>query len=593
MLRSAQHRGRLHGPRCSAGHRAPALAARADLPSQRESFSLGGRGPAARASRSATCCESMSAAVQRDDDEVADAHPLRAAACRSNEHGAARCRTSTCSSSLHSRGVRGGAPPAATARDAEPQDWQFILEREYGGEAAFRARDQRRQERASRRSTTRCSAFAAPPVTRARSEFPAGRVAARPARRGVVFFDPDWNELRTAEPAGLSSEGARLRREPAVARAAAAEDRSRALRRLGRARPHGAPADHRTSQCASARTTTTPTSAFATSDGYEVTSSGLSDGTLRILALTLLAYIAKRAALPRRRGAGEQHPPAGDRDDAPCSRSLALRQPGLGLDALARRARDAEAVGADHHAPRSRRRRRRRSSLARSIRASPSGRARSTSEACSRRGCSSERPPLPRRRQQHARGRGRAPRADQIHRDRWRARRSTSTPRRDIKVAAGQNDPGSTCAPTNCLRPSPLSTHSARWSSSTRSRTAARAPGDASESLREHLETQGWRRTTQPRLCRPSRGRRVALVGLAALGHGTRLAAWDVLRPSSRAGRPAGRRQGEARAPQGSRRMGAARHRGREVRDLRRSTSRVVVAGVGAALRGRRVSSRS
>jgi predicted ATPase len=127
--------------------------------------------------------------------------------------------------------------------------------------------------------------------------FPAALWFTSLLRESVVFFEPDWNELRRPappggsrrlEPSGLNVPWLALdlqRSDPD--RFASWVDHVRtALPQVERIRMIEREEDHH--------------AYFAVeyTGGYRVTSSGLSDGTLRILTLTLLPYL-EEAALPR------------------------------------------------------------------------------------------------------------------------------------------------------------------------------------------------------------------------------------------------------------------------------------------------------
>lgn len=167
-------------------------------------------------------------------------------------------------------------------------DWRFILRRAYGSEALFRAEGRGARERPARVDET------LPAFARLQYEpeaaFPAGRWLLNLLLDGVLFFDPQWTELRKASPPGLAKSlmgtGAnlpwlalRLQTEAPDRFAAWVAHVRTALPQIAGISVREREDDHH--------------AYFRVSyeGGYEVTSSGLSEGTLRILALTLVAYL--------------------------------------------------------------------------------------------------------------------------------------------------------------------------------------------------------------------------------------------------------------------------------------------------------------
>ena len=121
-------------------------------------------------------------------------------------------------------------------------------------------------------------------------------------REGVVFYQPDWRELRRASPPGqpqrLLPSGRNLawlaldlqkrqveRFNDWVDHVRATLPQVEALHAVEREEDHHAYL------------------VVGYQGGYQVTSSGLSDGTLRILALTILPYLATLPAVLVHRGA--------------------------------------------------------------------------------------------------------------------------------------------------------------------------------------------------------------------------------------------------------------------------------------------------
>ncbi|HEX5495580.1 MAG TPA: AAA family ATPase [Mycobacteriales bacterium] len=127
--------------------------------------------------------------------------------------------------------------------------------------------------------------------------FPAALWLADLLREGVVFFDPDWTALRQAAPPG---DPPRLlpsaRNTPWLALNLQAEHPDRCASWVDHVRT----ALPQVEQISAQEREEDHHAYFSVeySGGYRVTSSGLSDGTLRILALTLLPYLMP-SAVPR------------------------------------------------------------------------------------------------------------------------------------------------------------------------------------------------------------------------------------------------------------------------------------------------------
>lgn len=172
--------------------------------------------------------------------------------------------------------------------NADQQDWRFLLRRESGSATIFRAETKSAKE-GSAQVDDNLTAFARLQYE-SESEFQAGRWLLDLLLNGVLFFDPKWEHLRKASPPGLPkklmSTGENL---PWLA-----------------LRLQQADADRFAAWVAHVRTALPQITAISLREreedhhayfqvryegGYEVTSSGLSEGTLRILALTLVAYL--------------------------------------------------------------------------------------------------------------------------------------------------------------------------------------------------------------------------------------------------------------------------------------------------------------
>jgi predicted ATPase len=170
--------------------------------------------------------------------------------------------------------------------------WRFILKREYGGEAEFLPETVTRSR--STKSMVSPYQLALPRLQfESQKDFPAARWFFDLLGEDAVFFDPDWNALRMASPPGLSKSQVlgSGKNAPWLALELQKTDTERfalwkshvrlALPQVSDISIHEREDDHH--------------AYFRVrySDRYDVPSSGLSDGTLRILVLTLLAYIAK------------------------------------------------------------------------------------------------------------------------------------------------------------------------------------------------------------------------------------------------------------------------------------------------------------
>ena len=172
--------------------------------------------------------------------------------------------------------------------NANRNDWHFIIDRAYGGDSTFRP-EGKGAKRAAKIDDT-LPAFLRIQVEN-KKEFPAATWLLNLLLDGVVFFDPTWSKLRAPSQPGLKrkpllSSGENL---PWLALRLQEEDPERfalwvshvrtALPQITAIAVREREDDHH----AYFRVTYEA--------GFEVTSSGLSEGTLRILALTLLAYI--------------------------------------------------------------------------------------------------------------------------------------------------------------------------------------------------------------------------------------------------------------------------------------------------------------
>lgn len=170
--------------------------------------------------------------------------------------------------------------------------WKFILKREYGGKAEYTPETAQRAR--VLQSELAPNLLSLPRVLyESQTEFPVARWLLDLLVEDSVFFDPDWNTLRMASPPGLSKTKVlgSGKNAPWLALELQKTDPERfalwkshvrlALPQISDISIHERDDDHH--------------AYFRVrfNHRYDVPSSGLSDGTLRILVLTLLAYIAK------------------------------------------------------------------------------------------------------------------------------------------------------------------------------------------------------------------------------------------------------------------------------------------------------------
>lgn len=188
--------------------------------------------------------------------------------------------------------ARGGAVARLHGEVNPNRNWRFILKREYGGKAEYTPETAIRPKTIA--SELAPDLLALPRMFyESKNDFPAARWLLSLLTEDAVFFDPDWNTLRVASMPGLSKTQilGSGRNAPWLALELQNSDPERfalwkshvrlALPQITDISIHEREDDHH--------------AYFRVryGDSYEVPSSGLSDGTLRILVLTLLAHIAK------------------------------------------------------------------------------------------------------------------------------------------------------------------------------------------------------------------------------------------------------------------------------------------------------------
>jgi ABC-type Mn2+/Zn2+ transport system ATPase subunit len=174
------------------------------------------------------------------------------------------------------------------------RDWRFIINRERSGEVTFKAETQKGKK--ARPAHVEAPMLALPRVQfEPADEFPAARYLHDLLTKSCVFYHPDIDLLQTASPPGLADDvmpnAANLpwlvlelqkdkeRFNPWVEHVKTALPQIKGIRAKEREEDHHAYL------------------AVKYNGGYEVTSSGLSEGTLRVLALTILPYLQKRPAV--------------------------------------------------------------------------------------------------------------------------------------------------------------------------------------------------------------------------------------------------------------------------------------------------------
>ncbi len=173
--------------------------------------------------------------------------------------------------------------------------WHFVCRREYGGEVEFRPEGKPKAK--PKRATLEPTLLGFPRILyEARKDYPAARWLLDLLTEDAIFFDPVWSQLRTASPPGLPPRitpdgrnlpwlALRLKKEAPEQFEAWVEHVRIALPQVTAVEVFEREDDHH----AYFRVTYNRTSV--------VTSTGLSEGTLRILGLTLLSYLENPPSL--------------------------------------------------------------------------------------------------------------------------------------------------------------------------------------------------------------------------------------------------------------------------------------------------------
>lgn len=179
--------------------------------------------------------------------------------------------------------------------EAEPhRDWRFVINRERTGEVSFRTEKQKGKK--ARPVHVEPVMLALPRVQfETADDFPAARWLYELLTTSCIFYQPDLNLLQTASPPGLPEclmpnagnlpwlvlqlQEDKERFEPWVAHVRTALPQVTGIKAKEREEDHHAYL------------------VVTYHGGYEVTSSGLSEGTLRVMALTILPYLQQRPAV--------------------------------------------------------------------------------------------------------------------------------------------------------------------------------------------------------------------------------------------------------------------------------------------------------
>ena len=176
----------------------------------------------------------------------------------------------------------------ARSEAGDDGDRRDVIRRDRSGQTVLRPEAGGAPERSSRLDST---LLALPRLQyEAAAEFPAGRWLLELLTGEVIFFDPTWPDLRRASPPGLPSRllpsglnlpwlALRLQAEQPKRFSSWVEHVQTALPQISSISVREREEDHH--------------AYFRVSyeGGFEVSSSGLSEGTLRIFALTLVAYV--------------------------------------------------------------------------------------------------------------------------------------------------------------------------------------------------------------------------------------------------------------------------------------------------------------
>jgi predicted ATPase len=224
-------------------------------------------------------------------NEYLFAFPVAHAPARSNHDQSAPRLFGEAARSRRPMRAREGSAAISKPLPALKAPWKLILSREYGGEAEYVPETSHRPKRTTAHVAPHQLALARVQFE-SQAEFPAARWLFDLLVEDSVFFNPDWNALRLASAPGMPKQllGSG-KNAPWLALELQRSDPGRfelwkshvhlALPQVSDVTVHEREDDHH--------------AYFRVryGDRYDVPSSGLSDGTLRILVLTLLAYIPR------------------------------------------------------------------------------------------------------------------------------------------------------------------------------------------------------------------------------------------------------------------------------------------------------------
>ena len=184
--------------------------------------------------------------------------------------------------------------------------WRPILKREFGFDAEFTPEVPSGRSRAAKVGLPAILLAMPRVMFESETEYPAGRWLYNLLTTGAVFLDPNWVEMRQASPPGQS--------KTIIASGRNIPWLALDLKREGA--PDGAGADYRSQRyidwIAHVKTALPQVTDIEVRErdddhhayfvvtyrgDFKVPSSGLSDGTLRILTLTLLPYLSRQPAI--------------------------------------------------------------------------------------------------------------------------------------------------------------------------------------------------------------------------------------------------------------------------------------------------------
>jgi hypothetical protein len=169
------------------------------------------------------------------------------------------------------------------------KDWRFVIKREYGGGAMFRTETKKNSR--ARSTEIDVSRLALPRVLfESKGEFPAAVWFLELMTRDFLFYQPDLAALQSASPPGLSP--IPLPSAANLPHLAMTLQKNKERFALWQEHVKTALPNIERIELKEREEDNHVYFRIFYQGGYEVTSSGLSDGTLRILALTILPYLS-------------------------------------------------------------------------------------------------------------------------------------------------------------------------------------------------------------------------------------------------------------------------------------------------------------